>query len=92
LDREFGDGRTLTGVERLFVRISAPTHLDQAKRKEIADLTQLYRDAGFTEERARRVDEHTLVLSPGDRDEVMVSLEIIPGREREWWFRRRIGA
>ncbi len=92
LDKEFADGRSLSGVERLFVRISAPTHLNQAKRKEIADLTQLYRDAGFTEERARRVDEHTLVLSPGDRDEVMVSLEIAPGREREWWFRRRIGA
>jgi hypothetical protein len=84
------DGGPLFGVQRLLVRISAPRHTSRTAAKEVADLAQLYRDAGFRETRARRIDAREVRFDDWEAPPVQVVFEQTAGREREWWFVRNV--
>ena len=81
----------LHGVERLLVRIAAPHHTSRAAAKEVADLAQLYRDAGFRETHAKRLNARDVFIEVDDGPSTQIAFELARGREREWWFARQIG-
>jgi hypothetical protein len=81
----------LHGVERLLVRIAAPQYISRAAAKEVADLAQLYRDAGFRETHARRLNTRDVFIEADDGPSTQLAFELSRGREREWWFARQIG-
>ena len=85
----------LHGIDRLLVRITSPRHPSRARMKEVADLVQLYRDTGFRELPARRIDDAMVVLDEtGDDGPDTVAIEPRQseggGEEREWWFTRSL--
>jgi GNAT superfamily N-acetyltransferase len=87
----------LHGIDRLLVRVTAPRHAGRAAMKEVADLGQLYRDAGFRHVRGRRIDDAMVLLDDdGGRDAVPIAIERRAlggeGGEREWWFARSLSA
>ena len=84
----------LHGIDRLLVRITSPEHPSRASLKEISDLAQLYRDAGFQQVRGRRTDDATVLFDvEGQGPPGSISIER-PGVAdvREWWFMRAVSA
>jgi hypothetical protein len=93
--RAFAEDGPLHGIDRLLVRVTSPRHASRAKMKEVADLAQLYRDAGFRQVQARRIDDTMVVLDEEtNRGPTPITIERPlgerGGEEREWWFARSL--
>ena len=80
----------LHGVDRLLVRITSPRHPSRATMKEVADLAQLYRDAGFRQARVRRLTPAMVELDSNDARATALAVAQRDGEEREWWFSRSV--